>query len=195
MGSREPLAISMQMGNYNLPGLNQQHLKLSGPLLAVMYQGKIRKWNDSQVAALNPGVKLPDHDIILVHRTDGSGDTFIFTHLWGYVVVIPFLGYHLSPLMVQWLGFIPFFGGPAGSGYGLLTAGCVLTLMIVPLITATVRDALVSQEAGLREGALALGATRFEALWTVLLPNVRRVVIGSRFSPPAAHSARPWPFS
>jgi phosphate transport system substrate-binding protein len=74
-----PLAISMQMVNYNLPGLNRQHLKLSGPVLAGIYQGKIQKWNDSQIAAINPGVKLPDHAIIPVHRTDGSGDTFIFT--------------------------------------------------------------------------------------------------------------------
>jgi phosphate transport system permease protein len=99
--------------------------------------------------------------------------------LWGYVVVIPFLGRHVFPLMVKWLGFIPFFGGPAGSGYGLLTAGLVLTLMIVPLITATLRDALISQPASLREGAVALGASRFETLWTVLLPGVRRVLIGS----------------
>ncbi|HZD48075.1 MAG TPA: ABC transporter permease subunit, partial [Silvibacterium sp.] len=90
--------------------------------------------------------------------------------LWGYVVVIPFLGRHLFPLMVRTLGFIPFFGGPAGSGYGLLTASLVLTLMIVPIITATVRDAFVSQPIDIREGALALGATRFEALWGVLLP-------------------------
>ena len=99
--------------------------------------------------------------------------------LWGYVVVIPFLGRHFFPFMAHWLGFIPFFGGPTGSGYGLLTASLVLTLMIVPLITSTVRDALVTQPRGFREGALALGATRFEALWGVLLPNVRRVVIGS----------------
>ena len=99
--------------------------------------------------------------------------------LWGYVVVIPFLGHHVYPFMVRWLGFIPFFGGPAGSGYGLLTAGLVLTLMIVPLITATLRDALVTQPATLREAAVALGATRFETLWTVLLPAVRRVLIGS----------------
>ena len=99
--------------------------------------------------------------------------------LWGYVVVIPFLGHHLFPFMAHWLGFIPFFSGPTGSGYGLLTASLVLTLMIVPLITSTVRDALVTQPTGFREGALALGATRFEALWGVLLPNVRRVVIGS----------------
>lgn len=99
--------------------------------------------------------------------------------LWGYVVVIPFLGHHVFPFMVKWLGFIPFFGGPAGSGYGLLTAGLVLTLMIVPLITATMRDALVSQPRALREAAVALGASRFETLWTVLLPSVRRVLIGS----------------
>ncbi len=99
--------------------------------------------------------------------------------LWGYVVVIPFLGHHLFPLMEKWLGFIPFFGGPTGSGYGLLTAGFVLFLMIVPLITATLRDALVSQPPSLREGAVALGASRFETLRTVLLPATRRVLIGS----------------
>lgn len=74
-----PLAISMQMVNYNVPGLNNRHLKLSGPVLAGIYQGKIQKWNDGQIAAMNPGVKLPDHAIIPVHRSDGSGDTFIFT--------------------------------------------------------------------------------------------------------------------
>jgi phosphate transport system substrate-binding protein len=74
-----PLAISMQMVNYNLPGLNQKNLKLSGPVLADIYNGKVTKWNDHEIAALNPGVKLPDHQIIPVHRTDGSGDTFIFT--------------------------------------------------------------------------------------------------------------------
>ncbi len=99
--------------------------------------------------------------------------------LWGYVVVIPFLGHHLFPFLVEHLGFIPFFGGAAGSGYGLLTCGFVLALMIVPLITATLRDALVSQAASLHEGALALGASRFEAQWGVLLPAVRRVLIGS----------------
>ncbi len=99
--------------------------------------------------------------------------------LWGYAVVIPFMGHHVFPFMEKWLGFIPFFSGPTGSGYGLLTCGFVLALMIVPLITATLRDALVSQPNGLREGAVALGASRFEALWTVLLPATRRVLIGS----------------
>ncbi len=74
-----PLAISSQMVNYNVPGLNYKHLNLSGPVLAGIYSGKIRNWNDEQIAKLNPGVKLPNHTIIPIHRTDGSGDTFIFT--------------------------------------------------------------------------------------------------------------------
>ncbi len=74
-----PLCISMQMVNYNLPGLNGKNLKLSGPVLAAMYDGKIRYWDDAAIKQLNPGVNLPHHVIIPVHRTDGSGDTFIFT--------------------------------------------------------------------------------------------------------------------
>ena len=74
-----PLTISSQMINYNLPGLNKSHIKLSGPVLAGIYDGSIRNWNDSQIAAMNPGVKLPNHPIIPIHRSDGSGDTFIFT--------------------------------------------------------------------------------------------------------------------
>ena len=74
-----PLAISMQMVNYNLPGLNNRHIKLSGPVLAGIYDGSIRMWNDKAIAAMNPGVNLPDHAIIPIHRTDGSGDTYFFT--------------------------------------------------------------------------------------------------------------------
>ena len=74
-----PLAISSQMVNYNVPGLNGDHLKLSGPVLAAIYQGKITKWNDPRIAGINQGVSLPNKTIVPIHRTDGSGDTFIFT--------------------------------------------------------------------------------------------------------------------
>ena len=74
-----PLTISSQMVNYNLPGLNNRNIKLSGPVLAGIYDGSIRMWNDHAIAAMNPGVNLPGHAIIPIHRTDGSGDTFIFT--------------------------------------------------------------------------------------------------------------------
>jgi phosphate transport system permease protein len=99
--------------------------------------------------------------------------------LWGYAVLIPFLGHHLFPFMARHLAKVPYLGGDPGSGYGLLTSGIVLSLMIVPLISATVRDALVSQPAALKESAAALGAGRFETVWKVTLPAVRRVIFGS----------------
>ena len=75
-----PLAISAQAVNYNLPGLGgTTHIKLSGPILAGIYAGKITMWNDPAIRAANPGVDLPAHKIIAIHRVDGSGDTFIFT--------------------------------------------------------------------------------------------------------------------
>ena len=73
------LAISSQTVNYNIPGLNTTHLKLSGPVLAAIYSGQITNWNDAAIANLNPGAKLPANAIVPVHRLDGSGDTFMFT--------------------------------------------------------------------------------------------------------------------
>ncbi len=78
------LCISAQMVNYNLPGLNSETLKLDGPVLAAIYSGKIRDWDAPQIVALNPGVKLPHHDIIPIHRKDGSGDTFMFTQFLSF---------------------------------------------------------------------------------------------------------------
>jgi len=72
-----PLAISSQAVNYNIPGVSK--LNLSGPILAGIYEGKITMWNDPAIAAANPGVALPAHVIVPVHRLDGSGDTFIFS--------------------------------------------------------------------------------------------------------------------
>ncbi|MHB1565903.1 MAG: phosphate ABC transporter substrate-binding protein PstS [Acidiferrobacter sp.] len=74
-----PLAISAQTVNYNIPGLNNVHLKLSGPVLAGIYDNQIRYWNAPAIQHLNPGVRLPHHKITPIHRTDGSGDTFIFS--------------------------------------------------------------------------------------------------------------------
>jgi len=73
------LAISAQQINYNVPGLNRTHLKLDGGVLSAIYQGKITEWNDQAIAALNPGVNLPADKIIAIHRSDSSGDTFLFS--------------------------------------------------------------------------------------------------------------------
>jgi phosphate transport system substrate-binding protein len=62
---------------YNLP--DSPKLKLDGPTLVEIFLGNITKWNDSKIAALNPGVNLPDLSIVVVHRSDGSGTSYIFT--------------------------------------------------------------------------------------------------------------------
>ena len=62
---------------YNLA--NSPTLRLDGPAIADIFLGKVTKWNDPRVAAMNPGVQLPDQDIVVVHRSDGSGTTYIFT--------------------------------------------------------------------------------------------------------------------
>jgi phosphate transport system substrate-binding protein len=75
-----PLAISAQQVNYNVPGVGRGvHLRLSGKVLAEMYQGLIRTWNDPRIAKLNSGVRLPAVPVVPVHRFDSSGDTFLFT--------------------------------------------------------------------------------------------------------------------
>ena len=63
---------------YNVPGISRQ-LKFSADTLAGIFLGKIGKWNDAAIARDNPGVKLPSQDILVVHRSDGSGTTFVFT--------------------------------------------------------------------------------------------------------------------
>jgi phosphate transport system substrate-binding protein len=74
-----PLAIAAQTVNANLPGMAQAKLRLSGPAIADIYLGKVTQWDDREIADLNPGVKLPHHAIVPIHRSDGSGDTFMFT--------------------------------------------------------------------------------------------------------------------
>ena len=98
--------------------------------------------------------------------------------LWGYVVLIPFLAHHVFPVVASALSFVPFFAPPTYSGYGLLTSGFVLCLMIVPLITANLRESAAAIPAEMREAARALGATRFEVLPKVILPELWRPLVG-----------------
>ncbi len=75
-----PIAISAQLVYYNLPGVSA-HLNLNGTVLAKIYAGAITNWNDPEIQAANPGVTLPSNPIVPLHRSDGSGDTFMFTSL------------------------------------------------------------------------------------------------------------------
>ncbi|CAZ88796.1 phosphate transporter subunit; periplasmic-binding component of ABC superfamily [Thiomonas arsenitoxydans] len=73
-----PTAVAGEDLVYNLPGIKPGELILSGPVVADIYLGKIKKWNDPAIEKLNPGLKLPSMDITVVHRSDGSGTTFTF---------------------------------------------------------------------------------------------------------------------
>src|SRR5438270_7760568 len=72
-----PTVAGAVVMTYNIPG--NPALKLDGETIADIFLGKIKKWNDPKIAATNAGVKLPDNEIVVVHRSDGSGTTFIFT--------------------------------------------------------------------------------------------------------------------
>lgn len=74
-----PVTLGAVPIGYNLPGV-KSGIKLNGDVLAKIFLGTIKKWNDPTITGLNPGMKLPDLDISVVHRSDGSGTTFIFTN-------------------------------------------------------------------------------------------------------------------
>jgi phosphate transport system substrate-binding protein len=74
-----PTVLGAVVLTYNLPAIGNTKLRFDGSTVADIFQGQVTKWNDSRIAALNPGVKLPANDIIVVHRSDGSGTSFIFT--------------------------------------------------------------------------------------------------------------------
>ena len=93
--------------------------------------------------------------------------------LWGILVLGPFLANHLEPWLHDHLGFIPLFGAPSPTGTGLFTAGLILTIMIVPIIASICRELFLQVPNELEEGALALGATRWEMVRGVILPSTR----------------------
>ncbi len=75
-----PMCIGGVVPIVNLSGVGAGKLKLTGPVLAQIYLGEIKTWNDSRIRKLNPNVKLPSTKIAVVHRSDGSGTSWIFTH-------------------------------------------------------------------------------------------------------------------
>ena len=75
-----PVIIGGIVPIFNLPGIEAGKLRITGPVLADIFLGKITKWNDRAITALNPGVSLPDQAIAVVRRADGSGTTFNFTN-------------------------------------------------------------------------------------------------------------------
>jgi phosphate transport system permease protein len=94
--------------------------------------------------------------------------------LWGILVLGPFLSKTLEPFLHDTLGFIPFFGAePQQSGAGYLPAAIILTIMVVPIVASVSRELFLSVPRDIKEGALALGMTRWEMVRGVVLPSTR----------------------
>jgi phosphate transport system permease protein len=100
--------------------------------------------------------------------------------LLGIFIVVPLMRTTLGPALKHTLGFLPFFQGP-NYGVGFLTAGIILAIMVVPFIISVSREVLLTVPREQREAALALGATRWEATWKVVVPWARTGIMGSVF--------------
>ena len=98
----------------------------------------------------------------------------------GVFIVVPLMRQYVDPSLKSMLGFLPLFQGPA-YGVGFLTAGIVLAIMVIPYIISVSREVLLSVPRDQREAALALGATRWESTWKVVVPVARTGILGSIF--------------
>lgn len=98
--------------------------------------------------------------------------------LWGIIILGPFLGNHLEPFLNSFLSWIPLFAGTT-SPFGMLNAALILTIMALPIITAVTREVFETTPADLKEGAYALGATRWEMVRMTVLPIGRPGVTGA----------------
>ncbi len=98
--------------------------------------------------------------------------------LWGIFVLAPWLRDTVQPLLSQTLGFLPFFQGPQ-RGFGMLAGGIILAIMITPTISSVSREVLRAVPHALREGAIGLGATRWEVVRVAVLPYAKSGLVGA----------------
>ena len=95
----------------------------------------------------------------------------VIVGFWGVIVLAPFVHQHIEPWLNHALGFIPIFGSPQSTGLSVFTAGLILSLMVLPIIASLSRDLFLTVPRELRDGAEALGATRWEMIRGVVLPT------------------------
>jgi phosphate transport system permease protein len=100
---------------------------------------------------------------------------------WGILVFGPFLQAHIEPFLHRALGFLPIFGPPTTTGAGLFNATLILTIMVVPIIASISRDLFLTVPDELKDGATALGATRWEVVRGVVLPSAASGVVAAAF--------------
>lgn len=101
--------------------------------------------------------------------------------VWGVLIVVPFVGNHVAPALNRWLGILPLFQTDNPTGYGVLSGGIVLAVMVFPIIIAVAQDVIRAVPQGLREASWALGATRWQTVCAAVLrwawPGVMAAVV------------------
>jgi len=107
-----------------------------------------------------------------------AGIPSVVIGLWALFILLPIMRQVVDPFLARTLGFLPFFQG-TGSGASFLTAGVVLAIMVLPILVALSRDVIMAVPAELREASVALGATRAETIWQVVLPYARVGITGA----------------
>lgn len=98
--------------------------------------------------------------------------------LWGIFVLVPWLRHSVEPFLAKTLGFLPLFQGPH-QGFGMLAGGIILSIMITPTVSSVSREVLRAVPTALREGAIGLGATRWEVVRMAVLPFARSGLVGA----------------
>lgn len=147
------LAISAEQVNYNLPGVTE-HLQLNGKVLGAMYRGQIKTWNDPQIAALNPGLNLPATPVVPLHRSDGAGDTFVFTQ---YLSKQDPDGWGKSPGFGTTVDFPAVPGALGENGAGGMVTGCADTPGCVAYIGSSYLDEATQKGLGVAQLGNASG--------------------------------------
>ena len=100
--------------------------------------------------------------------------------LLGVFIIVPLMRTVIAPTLIKTLGFLPIFRGPS-YGVGFFTAGIVMAIMVIPYIISVSREVLLSVPRDQREAALALGSTRWESTWKVVVPFAKTGIMGSIF--------------
>ncbi|MCJ7687826.1 MAG: phosphate ABC transporter permease subunit PstC, partial [Clostridiaceae bacterium] len=98
--------------------------------------------------------------------------------LWGLFIFVPFIRDYFQKPVSSVLGWFPLFSG-APIGLGMLTAGIILAIMIIPIISALVVDIIETVPDDLKAGSLALGSTKWEMIWNVVIPYARQGILGA----------------
>jgi phosphate transport system substrate-binding protein len=177
-----PLTCGAVAVIYNIPGVASLQLKLTGDVLADIFLKKITKWNDSAIQSLNPDLKLPVMDIAVVHRSDGSGTTYIFTN---YLCKVSNSWQSLvgSGTSVNWPGDI---GGLQSAGVGGIVQATIGAIGYIELAYAQQTNlscAKLQNLAGNWEEPSLEGATK--AAEGITLPDDMKIMFTNSPNPDA----------